>query len=351
MKNQGTGEDENWYMGNIRMDTVKTRYLELVKVLTEYNHQYYDLDKPPVDDATYDRLMRELIDIESRHPALKIEESPSDRVGGTVSAVFSEVVHDPPMQSLGNVFHDEELVEFHKRCVKNLGSDDFKYSIELKYDGLAIEVVYENGKLTTASTRGNGTVGEDVTANVSTIKSIPLYLEGENIPDYLSVRGEVFMSISEFERINRVREEGEEQPFANPRNAAAGSMRQLDPAVTAQRKLDVFFYSIGKVEGVGEVTSQEDAFILMKSLNIPVAENIRYGDLDTARNFYKNFRDSRFELDYDIDGIVIKVNDLRLQGKLGSTSKAPRWATAWKFPPKRPSLAWNPLISRWEGRE
>ena len=316
------------------MKKTEARYAEVVELLRKYNHHYYDLDEPLVDDAEYDSLMRELVDIEMRHPSLKVEDSPSERVGGTVSATFSEVAHEPPMLSLGNVFSDGELNDFHNRCMKNIGTEDIEYSIELKYDGLAIEVLYEEGKLVTASTRGNGRVGEDVTANVSTIGSIPLFLDGEKIPSLLSVRGEVFMAQSEFEALNRAREEAGEQPFANPRNAAAGSLRQLNPAVTAERRLRVFFYSIGRVEGRGEVNSQREAFSLMKELNIPVAENITYGDLTAARKFYERFRDTRYELDYDIDGIVIKVNDFSLQKKLGATSKAPRWATAWKFPPR-----------------
>jgi len=316
------------------MEKAHNRYNELVELLNTYNHHYYDLDTPLVDDAAYDACMQELIDIEKRFPSLKIENSPSERVGGTVSETFSQVPHDPPMLSLGNVFSDEELQDFENRCVKNLEGNVPLYSIELKYDGLAIEVVYEKGRLSVASTRGNGAFGEDVTANVSTIQSIPLNLAGDRIPDYLSVRGEVFMGHKEFDRLNRQREEGGEQVFANPRNAAAGSLRQLNPAVTAERKLDVFFYSIGRLDGEEDVKSQREIFEILRSLGIPVAENVMFGTVTDAREFYTRFRDSRYSLDYDIDGLVIKVDTLRDQKALGSTSKTPRWATAWKFPPQ-----------------
>lgn len=316
------------------MEKAQKRYTELLELLHKYNHHYYDLDTPLVDDASYDACIRELIVIEKRYPSLKIENSPSERVGGTVSETFSQVPHEPPMLSLGNVFSDDELQDFENRCVKNLEGGVPLYSIELKYDGLAIDVVYERGRLTVASTRGNGALGEDVTANVSTIQSIPLNLEGDKVPDYVSVRGEVFMGHREFDRLNRQREDGGEQLFANPRNAAAGSLRQLDPAVTAERKLDVFFYSIGRLDGEEEVASQREIFELLGSLGIPVAENIMFGTLSDAREFYTRFRDSRYSLDYDIDGLVIKVNSISDQEALGSTSKAPRWATAWKFPPQ-----------------
>ena len=314
--------------------TVEERYRYLVERLREYNHHYYDLDSPLVDDATYDMLMRELIEIEQRHPGLKVADSPSERVGGFVSKAFSSVPHDPPMLSLSNVYDNNELMEFHNRCVKNLGSYDIQYNMELKYDGLAVEVVYEKGMMVQGSTRGNGHEGEDVTANLATIGSIPLKVTGNEAPEYLSVRGEVFMKISEFERLNAMREEKGEQPFANPRNAAAGSLRQIDPAVTEERDLAVVFYGRGTITGGEALSGQNELISTLAGMGFPVSEHTGNGTIQDVSDFYTGWLENRYTLDYDIDGIVIKVDSLSSQKKLGTTSKAPRWATSWKFPAK-----------------
>ena len=313
----------------------RQRYEHLCEILDKYNRHYYDLDAPLVDDAEYDRLMRELINIEKRNPGLKREDSPSGRVGGTVSTVFSEVPHDPPMLSLGNVFSPEELDDFDARCRKGLATDgELLYTAELKYDGLAVEIVYLDGRLSQGSTRGNGAVGEDVTENLSTIGSIPLFLDTPDPPDYLSVRGEVFMRHGEFERLNALRTEMDEAPFANPRNAAAGSLRQLNPEITARRSLDAYFYGTGMHRGSRVPMSQAEIFELFRDLGIPFSGEYACGSIDEIKDFYQRWQENRYSLDLDIDGIVIKLNDLALREQLGATAKFPRWATAWKFPAK-----------------
>lgn len=315
-------------------EAIISRYNELLSLINKYNHHYYDLDNPLVDDSVYDEAMRELIEIEKRYPALRAPDSPSQRVGGFVSQTFSSVPHDPPMLSLSNVYNDEELLEFHNRCVKGLGLNDIIYTVELKYDGLAVEVVYEKGTLKQASTRGNGFIGEDVTANISTIKSIPLTLNKANASEQFTIRGEVFMRINEFERLNMLRMSNDEQPFANPRNAAAGSLRQLDPAVTATRELDAVFYGAGRIDASKNIEGQNDLITYYKQAGIPVSEYEQTGTIDDVKRFYSYWLENRHTLDFDIDGIVIKVDSFHYQKTLGSTSKAPRWATSWKFPAK-----------------
>ncbi|MBN1497903.1 MAG: NAD-dependent DNA ligase LigA [Spirochaetes bacterium] len=312
-----------------KQDDIAERYNKLCDLIITYNRHYYELSAPLVDDAEYDRLMRELVDIETRRPDLRRGDSPSSRVGGFASPTFSEVRHDPPMLSLGNIFSREELDDFDARCRKSGGEP--AYSMELKYDGLAVEVVYEKGRLVQGSTRGNGEIGEDVTRNIATIRSLPKTLRGAP-PEYLSVRGEVFMRHGEFERLNREREAGGEPPFANPRNAASGSLRQLDPEITKGRSLDVVFYAAGRVSGEPDLRDQASLFETLPSLGLPVSPQAATGPLDALVDYYAHWLEHRHELDFDIDGIVIKVNDFSLRERMGVTSKAPRWAVAWKFP-------------------
>ena len=315
-----------------KTDGVEQRYRELCDRIIELNRHYYELSDPLVDDSEYDDLMRELVEIERSRPDLRREDSPAARVGGFASAAFSEVPHDPPMLSLGNIFSDLELDEFDARCRKNLGSDSGPlYSMELKFDGLAVEAVYEKGKLKQGSTRGNGDTGEDVTRNMAEIRSVPRELSG-TAPEYLSVRGEVFIRHGEFERLNALREERGEPVFANPRNAASGSLRQLDPSITRERGLDVVFYATGRVSGDLSVPGQDELFRALPRLGLPVSPHFGVGRPDKIREFYRYWLENRYTLDHDIDGIVIKVNDFALRERLGSTSKAPRWAAAWKFP-------------------
>jgi DNA ligase (NAD+) len=311
---------------------IKKRYDDLYDLIIKYNYHYYNLNAPLVDDSEYDSLMRELIDIEKKHPELRRIDSPSARVGGTASGTFSEVRHDPPMLSLGNVTTEQELEDFDTRCRKNLGDGEILYSMELKYDGLAVEVVYENGRLAQGSTRGDGEIGEDVTANLRTIAAIPRILSDSSGIEYLSVRGEVYMRHGEFERLNRIREERGEPPFANPRNAAAGSLRQLDPGITRERNLDTIFYAAGVISGSVSISDQGSLFETLPRLGVPVSRFFRTGGLGEVKEFYGRWLENRHTLDFDIDGVVVKVNDFRLRERLGATSKAPRWAAAWKFP-------------------
>lgn len=307
------------------------RYGELAALIEKYNYHYYELDAPLVDDAEYDALAAELASLERDHPELKTADSPTGRVGGFAPKAFSEVRHDPHMLSLGNVFSDDDLREFHERCVKALGASDIEYSFELKFDGLAVEVVYLGGSYAQGSTRGDGEKGEDVTANLATVKSLPRVLPG-GAPERLSVRGEVFLRHDEFERLNAEREAAGEAPFANPRNAAAGSLRQLDPRVTEGRRLDLALYGTGTIAGGLAISSQREMFDLFRRFGLPVSEHVGFGGIGEVGEFYRRWKDRRHELDFDIDGVVVKINDFALRERLGATSKAPRWATAWKFP-------------------
>jgi DNA ligase (NAD+) len=315
------------------LEKIKKRYNELCDLIIKYNYHYYNLDSPLVDDSEYDALMRELVALEENHPGIRRSDSPVGRIGGFASETFSEVRHDPPMLSLGNFFTEQDLVEFDLRCRKNLReAGDIMYSAELKYDGLAVEAVYEKGRFKQGSTRGNGEVGEDVTANMAAIEKLPLTLSGGEVPVYLSVRGEVFMCHEEFERLNKMREDNGEPAFANPRNAAAGSLRQLDPSITARRRLDAAFYATGAVSGNISIPDQKTMFEILTRLRIPVSRHFSVGTLDNIREFYAYWLDNRHTLDFDIDGIVVKINDFGLRERLGATGKAPRWAAAWKFP-------------------
>ena len=316
----------------MKRDDIQKRYDELTALIEKYNNHYYNMDSPLVDDAEYDLLMRELVAIENKYPSLVREDSPARNVGGFASETFSEVTHEPPMLSLGNVFSDGDLADFDERCRKASGREAMVYSGELKFDGLAVEIVYENGRYVQGSTRGNGVVGEDVTANIATIKRLPLVLAGESVPEYLSVRGEVFMGHGGFERLNRLREERGEQLFANPRNAAAGSLRQLDSAITEERDLEIVLYGTGRISVEVSVSTQKELFEAFAQWGLPVAEHTAFGGLDEIMNFYRHWMEFRHELPHDIDGIVVKVNDFHLREEMGFTSRAPRWATAWKFP-------------------
>ncbi len=313
-----------------KKDDIAKRYNELCDLISEYNRHYYELSAPLVDDAEYDRLMAELAGIEAKHPELKRADSPAAKVGGYASATFSEVPHDPPMLSLGNIFTDEELADFDARCRKAAEGEPL-YSMELKYDGLAVEVVYEKGKLKQGSTRGSGEVGEDVTRNLATIRAVPRALRGD-APDYISVRGEVFMRHGEFDRLNASRAERGEPAFANPRNAASGSLRQLDPAVTAERSLDAVFYAVGRVSADLPMPDQRSLFEGLPGLGLPVSPQAAVGTVEQIKEYYAYWLENRHTLDFDIDGIVVKANDFALRERMGVTTKAPRWAVAWKFP-------------------
>lgn len=302
------------------------RINELVDLLNKYNYEYYALDNPSVSDAEYDRLMQELIVLEEKYPEFKREDSPTQRVGGMVISEFQKVTHNVPMLSLGNVFNEEEVEEFDNRIRKII--DNPEYVCELKIDGLAVTVEYKNGMLYQAATRGDGIVGEDITHNVKTISSIPLKL---NIPEDIVIRGEIFMSKKSFETLNAKREYEGLPIFQNPRNAAAGSVRQLDSSITASRNLDNFMYHYPLTPFKTHYESLE----YIKKLGFKVNPNTKLcKNIDEVKEFIEYWTTERPNLPYEIDGIVIKLNDIEGQRELGFTAKVPKWATAYKFPPK-----------------
>ncbi|MDR1521678.1 MAG: NAD-dependent DNA ligase LigA [Streptococcaceae bacterium] len=300
--------------------------------LKKYAYEYYTLDQPSVEDAYYDQLYKELETLEAKHPELSIPaDSPTQRVGGVMLDGFKKVVHEIPLYSLADVFNKEEIIAFDKRVQKTLGNA-IEYLCELKIDGLSISLKYIDGKLVQAATRGNGTVGENITENVKTIKSVPLMLS-EAVT--VEIRGEAYMPKNAFTNLNEKRIEEGEEAFANPRNAAAGSLRQLDTKVTANRNLSAFFYNIAQVSNFS-VFSQEEVLALLKKWHLKVNQQLRKcHSVEEIWSYIKEVQDMRDSLSYEIDGIVIKVNSFTQQKELGFTVKAPRWAMAYKFPPEK----------------
>ena len=336
--------------------TVINRITEICQLINHYNHQYYVLDEPSVPDAEYDRLMRELTTLETEYPQLKTVDSPSQKVGGAALKSFSQVTHQLPMLSLDNVFSEQEWLAFVKRLGDRLTKSgvkstlDFAICAEPKLDGLAVSIRYEKGVFVQAATRGDGTVGENITENVRTIKSIPLRLQGSSFPDVLEVRGEVFMPKASFEALNKQAIKKGEKGFANPRNAAAGSLRQLDSKITAKRNLAFYAYGIGYVGALadidntlaGEAESIDERWLAnshhqrlcqIKALGLPMCPEVRLlNNATEVEAFYQDILQQRDALSYEIDGTVFKVDDIALQQKLGFVARAPRWATAYKFP-------------------
>lgn len=336
--------------------TAINRIAEICQLINHYNHQYYVLDEPSVPDAEYDRLMRELIALETQHPALKTIDSPSQKVGGVALKSFSQVTHQLPMLSLDNVFSEQEWLAFVKRLGDRLtrsgvkSTVDFAICAEPKLDGLAVSIRYEKGVFVQAATRGDGMVGENITENVRTIKSIPLRLQGQSFPDVLEVRGEVFMPKASFEALNKQAIKKGDKVFANPRNAAAGSLRQLDSKITAKRNLAFYAYGIGfvgampKTDDLAEnaVASIDESWLAnshyqrlcqIKALGMPMCPEVRLLQNATeVEAFYQDILQQRESLSYEIDGTVFKIDDIALQEKLGFVARAPRWATAYKFP-------------------
>ncbi len=310
---------------------VQRRVGELREEIRLHDHRYYVLDAPTIPDAAYDALLRELREIEQRWPLLVTPDSPTRRVGGEPLEKFPTAEHEVPMLSLDNAYGEEELVEWverARRAVERPG--DLDYVAELKIDGLSISLTYEDGVLVRGATRGDGTTGEDVTVNLRTIREIPLRLEGEAVPERAIVRGEIYMTRTGFQRLNAEREEAGEAPFANPRNAAAGSVRQLDSTITASRPLRFYAYSL---LGDDSVTRQSEALERLKGWRIQVnPEWRRIGDVDELVERCLHWQEHRHDLDYEIDGVVVKVDAFDLQRELGSTSRHPRWAVAFKFP-------------------
>ncbi len=312
------------------------RLKELREQLDYHAHRYYVLDDPIIPDAAYDRMFRELLDLEERFPDLVTPDSPGRRVGGEPLERFAEARHARPMLSLDNVFDSCELRDFEKKVYRYLAAEEpLTWLTEPKLDGLAVELVYAHGLLVEGSTRGNGLAGENITAQLRTVQSIPLRLrtdQGESIPDQLAVRGEIFLPCKDFVELNRQRAEQGEFLFANPRNAAAGSLRQLDPKVTASRPLSFYVYGVADVEAV-PCGSLEELFSRLGRIGFPVNPLLKIcSGLAEVEQQYAYLQRIRHELAYEIDGMVVKVNDFALQQRLGNTARAPRWATAWKFP-------------------
>ncbi|MCM3361297.1 NAD-dependent DNA ligase LigA [Niallia sp. MER TA 168] len=304
------------------------RVKELHNLLNQYGYEYYVLDNPSVPDAEYDALLNELIRLEEQFPSLRTNDSPSQRIGGEILDMFSKVQHQKPMLSLGNAFNEADLRDFDRKVRAAIG-EDFSYVCELKIDGLAVSLRYENGLFEQGATRGDGTTGEDITANLKTIRSIPLRL---NQPISLEVRGEAFMPKKSFEALNKIKDENGEEPFANPRNAAAGSLRQLDPRIAASRNLDIFLYAIGDVGQTG-VQSHSEGLDLLDTLGFKTnKERKKCQTIEDVLQYIEGWQEKRPHLPYEIDGIVIKVDGLAQQEQLGTTAKSPRWAIAYKFP-------------------
>lgn len=309
------------------------RARELRGEIERHNHLYYVLDAPAIPDAEYDRLFRELQSIESAHPELRTPDSPTQRVGATPLPEFAQVQHLVPLLSLNNAFSDEDVAAFDRRVREGLGVEEAEYAVEPKFDGLAISLRYQDGLLARGATRGDGYTGEDVTANLRTVKAIPLRLSGEDAPPLLEVRGEVLMLKADFARLNQAQRDKGEKEFANPRNAAAGSLRQLDSRVTASRRLAFFAYGIGTLEGGPQFASQLAAMDYLTRLGFPICPERRLvRGVSGLLGFYAALGAKRESLPYEIDGVVYKVDDLAQQARLGFVSRAPRWAVAHKFP-------------------
>lgn len=312
----------------MEFETAKSRVQELRDLLNQYGYEYYVLDQPSVPDAEYDKLMNELIEIEESFPELKTADSPTQRIGGQVLDAFEKVQHQTSMLSLGNAFNEEDLRDFDRR-VRQAVEDEFSYVCELKIDGLAVSLRYEYGYLVLGATRGDGTTGENITENLKTIRSIPLRIKE---PLSMEVRGEAFMPRKSFKALNEAKMERDEVPFANPRNAAAGSLRQLDPKIAAKRNLDIFVYAMTDT-GELEIDSHSESLNLLDELGFKTnKERQTCETIDDVIAYIESWQTQRPELSYDIDGIVVKVDSFDQQAELGTTAKSPRWAIAYKFP-------------------
>ena len=311
---------------------IRHQIQELCEEIGDHQFKYYVLDAPTISDAAFDKLWNQLLDLEKKYPQYKLESSPTLQVGGGFSTSFTQHDHIEKMMSLDNVFDSGELDTWFDRIEKSESKNT--WLCEVKVDGLAINLLYEEGRLTRALTRGNGTTGEDVTLNIKTIKSVPLELKGKNLPSLLEVRGEVFFPLQSFDELNDSLEEAGKPRFANPRNAAAGSLRQKDPKITASRPLDVVVHGIGAAQGVS-FAKQSDAYELLKGWGLPTSS--RFKVVSTRKEvfeFIDQYEKNRHNVEHEIDGVVIKVNEIQSQNLLGFTSRAPKWAIAYKYPPE-----------------
>ena len=324
------------------LEQAQARVLELRTLIERANRQYYELDQPEITDAEYDALFRELVELETEYPELITPDSPTQRVGGPPSDAFAKVTHRTPMLSLSNAFDRDEVREFDKRVHRALGDVKVEYVTELKIDGLAMSLLFEDGRYKIGATRGDGYVGEDVTPNVKTISSVPLSVTiPAEFPRTFEVRGEVYMPKRSFQRLNAELAAEGKPLFANPRNAAAGAVRQLDPRITARRRLDTFIYAL---DPPGGARSQAQILTRLDEMGFHVNANRRtHADIDAVIGFLDEWQEKRHELDYGIDGIVIKVNDLGQQTELGFVSRSPRWALAFKFPPEQAETVVNEI--------
>jgi DNA ligase (NAD+) len=319
----------------LNRDRAASRISKLRDEIRRHERLYYVLNAPEISDADYDALERELRDLEGQFPDLVTTDSPTQRVGGRPSEEFPSFTHRVPMLSLDNTYSEDELREFEERIFRLTGPREMTYVAELKVDGLSMALHYEGGRLVRGVTRGDGVRGDDVTPNVRAIKSVPLALLGKGVPETLEVRGEVFLPRSRFEEINREREEAEEEPFANPRNSAAGTMKTLDARIVAERGLDIYLYALAEAQGLA-LRSHSEALARMSTWGLKVnpSSRICHGLVDVLA-FCAEWREKRDSLEYDIDGVVVKVDDFALQRELGFTAKFPRWAIAYKYPPRR----------------
>ncbi|MEV0600859.1 NAD-dependent DNA ligase LigA [Streptomyces sp. NPDC050315] len=316
----------------------RERHQRLAEQIEEHRFRYYVKDAPVVSDAEFDKLLRSLEALEEEHPQLRTPDSPTQKVAGQYETEFTEVAHRERMLSLDNAFDEEELAAWAERLATELGGDPksakYHFLCELKVDGLAVNLTYEHGRLTRAATRGDGRTGEDITPNVRTITEIPDRLKGERVPELVEIRGEVFFPMEAFEQLNARLVADGKPPFANPRNAAAGSLRQKDPKITATRPLHMVVHGIGAREGL-DIDRQSEAYDLLREWGLPTAKHNKVVDsLAAVREFIAYYGDHRHDVEHEIDGVVVKLDEIRLQGRLGATSRAPRWAIAWKYPPE-----------------
>ncbi|MGW8066460.1 NAD-dependent DNA ligase LigA [Streptomyces ziwulingensis] len=313
----------------------REKHVQLAERIEEHRFRYYVKDAPVVSDADFDRLLRSLEELEEEYPELRTPGSPTQKVAGSYETEFTAVEHRSRMLSLDNTFNDEELAAWTERIAKELGEQEYHFLCELKVDGLAVNLTYERGRLVRAATRGDGRTGEDITPNVRTITDIPERLLGDEVPDLVEIRGEVYFPMEKFQELNARLNEAGDKPFANPRNAAAGSLRQKDPRVTATRPLHMVVHGIGVLEGFTGVTRLSQAYDLLKTWGLPTSPHNRVVDgLDGVRAFIAHYGENRHSVAHEIDGVVVKLDEIRLQGRLGSTARAPRWAIAYKYAPE-----------------
>jgi DNA ligase (NAD+) len=313
----------------------RDQHAQLAEQVEEHRFRYYVKDAPVVSDAEFDKLLKSLEALEERYPELRTPDSPTQKVAGSYETEFTAVEHRQRMLSLDNTFNDDELAAWADRIARELGDQEYHFLCELKVDGLAVNLTYEKGRLTRAATRGDGRTGEDITPNVRTIAEIPDRLAGDEVPDLVEIRGEVYFPMEKFLELNERLVAAGDKPFANPRNAAAGSLRQKDPRVTATRPLHMVVHGIGALEGYTGLSRLSQAYDLLKTWGLPTSRHNRVvDDLDGVREFIAYYGENRHSVEHEIDGVVVKLDEIRLQGRLGSTARAPRWAIAYKYAPE-----------------